>query len=183
MPPFEYQGRRLTISPRAEMSRDLMPDGKLRWCVQGALDSIQPWTGKWGVVVSYRFPNISCAPTVLTVNSDAEIVWAINKAHRFPNPPLSPFVRPDQALTSSREVRQSITLELAGGSRRPVLLRAMHGLPTPPIPGVDPNTTRWQGNESERLTFWRRGHAYPLRETLIVPGTISKQPPDWYIRP
>jgi len=170
--PWKYNAVTVGTSRTAEIASSCLPGQRYAPYVQWAITGLAN-RGE-GSVFTVR--NLSVHIPVVVVPNDGQMpFWGIHVGHKARTPQPSPFVEVRGMLATTT----SLTIELVGAPKEPLLVRAHPGEFIPPLP--------WQvsaGNADGGVEaceeFWS-GHSFVYAPNLIK-GPRAEGAPDWYHR-
>lgn len=164
---WTYRGRRVHVSPIADIPNALQQGSKYDYLVQQALESFEPWHEGENPFQTVQADVRLWRPVVSNQGQIPE--WGVYRGHRFRYNDVSPFVR----LSGDAPRTRMLTVELTGTPAHPVIVRAYPGYYLKPLP--------WQENVYDldaSVAFWRT-HSFVLKGNLVK-GELTTKPPSWF---
>lgn len=169
--PWKYQGCIVLVSPTADIPTEYRMGKRCAAVVQEVLDEIPPWQEGDDPIETVTDFDVAM-PHIVVPRDGGEVLWAKHKGHHARRVGLSPFV------TVARSYTRAFTVEMTGSSEQPRLVRAYPGDYIPPLPWQN-SARSADGGRDACLSFWRQ-YAYIYRPSLVVPGSVSETPPEWF---
>lgn len=171
---WTYHGRKVQVSPYADIPGPLQMGSKYDSLVQRVLQAIEPWEQGESPHKTRSVRRRLRQPVIL--NGDRTPQWGIYIGHRFQDVDVSPFV----VLKKGEDApfTNDLTIELSGTPDAPVIDRAYAGPYQPPLPWE--NRANWEtGGVAACVLFWSF-YSRVFRGGRVK-GDLSDKPPAWYL--
>jgi hypothetical protein len=171
---WKFQGRSVFVPPEADIPPEFWRGGRYGRLVQRVLDMLEPWEGRRRIFFTGRLEGESLGVQTARVR-DEPLTWGVHMRHMAKQPGLSPFFRPKGTWPKS----DLLTVTVIGRAKSPQVVSVYPGGYRPPLPWM---ASAKDCPAGEPEAFWNFNAFLLYHSSLIRPRSISKEPPDWYVR-
>lgn len=168
-------GAPVKMARTADIPNEFRPSGRYAGLVQEVLDGVTSWKRGEDPIEMVDFSGQAFRPLTVPIPAGKSPIWGVHVGHKAKIPGLSPFVRPNGGWPRTN----TVTLELAGTPKQPVLIRVYSGAYTPPLPWMS-SARNADGGHDACVEFWRRNAYLLYSGRLIAPNTTESSPPPWW---